>query len=135
MAVVNFTFALVAIVTVCLLFSLRESVFAYRLTLLLSASFLFAQLFCNKWLRQEHIATQVLLLNLYLTAVAVTVMERDLWKKSILGWIFAFMSLRSLLEIRRTLAGTRVAKAPSAQDAEQWLRNCLGRFRRRPHIE
>ena len=131
MAIANFTFAIVATGTVCLLFYLRESAFAYRLTLLLSASFLFAQLFCNKWLRQKHIATQMLLLNLYLTAVAMTVMERDLWRKSILGLIFAFMSLRCLVEIRRALAGRRVAKAPSAQEAEQWLHSCLGRLLRR----
>jgi hypothetical protein len=130
MAIANFTFAMVATGAVCLLFYLRESVFAYRLTLLLSASFLFAQLICNKWLRQKHIATQMLLLNLYLTAVAVTVMERDLWRKSILGLIFAFMSLRCLVEIQRKLAGRRMAEAPSAQEAEQWLRGKLDRLRR-----
>jgi hypothetical protein len=131
MGIANFTFAMVAIGTVCLLFYRRESVFAYRLTLLLSASFFFAQLFCNKWLREKQIAAQMLLLNLYLTTVAMTVLERDLLRKSILGLIFAFMSLRCLVEIRRTLAGARVAKAPSAQEAEEWLRSRLGRLRRR----
>jgi len=113
MAIADYSFAIVAIGIVCTFFYLRESIFAYRLTSLILVSFLLAQLFCNKWLRKKRIANQALLLNLYLTAVAVSAMQRDIWRETILGFIFVLMSLRCSVEILRRLR-LRPAILPSS---------------------
>jgi len=108
MTIADCIFAIAALGIVCAFFYLRESIFAYRLTPLISVSLLLGQLLCNKWLRQKRITTQTLLLNLYLTAVAVAALERDLWRGSILGLVFAFMSVRYLVEILRRLRQARI---------------------------
>jgi hypothetical protein len=103
MTIANCMFAIAAIGIVCAFFYLRGSILAYRLTVLLPVSLLLAQLLFSKWLRQKGIAIQMLLFNLYITAVIVAALERDIWRGSILGLVFAFMTIRYLVEILQKL--------------------------------
>ena len=106
-AITDFGFAIVAIGIVCLFFYIRQPVSAFYVILLSESVLLAAQLFWNKRLRQKGIAIQILLLNLYVFA-AVTTLERNVWRTSILGLVFAFMSVRYLVEIQRTLRQARI---------------------------
>jgi hypothetical protein len=118
MKIADFAFAIVAIGMVCLFFYIRQPVFAFYAILLSESVPVAAQLLWNKRLRQNGIAIQTLLLNLYVFA-AVTTLERDVWRKSILGLVFAFMSVRYLVEIQRTLRRARQAGGPGAVGSER----------------
>ncbi len=109
MTIVDCMITIAAIGILCVFIYLRELTFAYYSALVLSASFLIAQMLCNKWLRQKRIAILTLRLSLYLSAVAVTsIIERSVGKGSLLVLFFAIMSIRELAEIRWRLRRPRI---------------------------
>jgi hypothetical protein len=119
-AAADLIMAITAAAMICLFFYSRQPISLFREVLLFESAMLVAQLLWNKRLRLRGIAIQTFLLNLYVLAAVLMVLERHEWRKSTLDVFFAFMSIRWLAKILYKLrrAGGPVINRKVARSSE-----------------